>query len=196
MGNAVIFFITFFSFYITFSESCTRHPQEHFCTAGIVVQAAVLEIDYRSQMEVINTVRISRDLKNSQPVPRTQCIHTRGSDASCGTFFELNQDYIFTGNVLNSGSWFTTSCNFSPQVQYLSPFHRAALYLGIYRNNCDCKVTDCTFPGLDCPSVVLEIECVIRSESNAGCLYENNTCGRVGYRCNWILNVCFESRRY
>ncbi|XP_061186240.1 uncharacterized protein LOC133194264 [Saccostrea echinata] len=77
------------------------------------VRATILKRDFRSDMEVVYTVKILWDFKVYNA-------------------YVNQKPHIF-------GKWTTSLCNFSPQVKYLTPYIRTALYLGIYKNNCDCN---------------------------------------------------------
>ncbi|XP_048742393.2 metalloproteinase inhibitor 3-like [Ostrea edulis] len=192
MTNLVIFCVAFVAF-LTYSEACTclsQHPQTQFCNSQFVVKAKVIRRETVNRgREVVYSVRILKDFKgDGTRYSNTQKIYTSTSSASCGSYFELQKEYIISGSI-NGQKWNTGLCSWNTRTSFLTQYQRIALDLDIYKNSCNCKIVECGFGGSQCPQAT-GVSCVIPSRSDVNCWYQNNSCNLSPYGCAWHSPAC------
>ncbi|XP_062589387.1 metalloproteinase inhibitor 3-like isoform X2 [Saccostrea cucullata] len=191
MRNLILFAV--FLAFILQLESCkclSKHPQRHFCNSNFVVHAKVISRSQRIvnnglNVRVAYTVQILQDFKlddrRFRQQPPIRIIKSSSSFAACGSYFELNKEYVISGSNIR-GEWETNLCAWNDEVDLLTQYQRNALDLGVYKNSCNCQVLECAPDVMNCPAAGRN-ECVIRSNFN--CHYGINTCRRVNSMCMW-----------
>ncbi|XP_048740554.2 metalloproteinase inhibitor 3-like [Ostrea edulis] len=140
MTKLVIFCEVFLAL-LVYSEAClcpSQHPQTKFCNSEFVVQAKVFSRQtFNREGNVVYTVKILKDFKNdTRQYSKTQKIYTSAS--SCGSDFELNEEYIISGTI-NGQKWKTSKCSWNTKTSFLTKYQNTALNHGIYKNSCSCK---------------------------------------------------------
>ncbi|XP_022302578.2 metalloproteinase inhibitor 3-like [Crassostrea virginica] len=195
MRGVLVLFVVLACVY-RYTEACSclpQHPQVQFCGSDFVIKARILKrtrTGPTQRDEVIYTVKILKDYKNHRRLslygPNTQEISTAANSALCGSFFEIDKEYLISGSISN-GKWRTNLCSWNVQFPSLTPYQRDALKFGYYKKNCRCEIQQCF--GNSCPPAAPNT-CVIKKGANFTCFYQQNSCSRQSYGCGWRTKAC------
>ncbi|XP_056323745.1 TIMP metallopeptidase inhibitor 4, tandem duplicate 2 [Danio aesculapii] len=159
-------------------EACSCipfHPQQHFCKAGAVIKALVLDeepMPGRHHMEIkykINVLKVFRGFEHAE----IEYLHTASDGAMCGLGLSPGV-YLLTVRGVNIGL-----CDLVVHWDNLSKTHKKILSLG--QEACDCKVTHCFKKPCD------ENKCYLTDMFDSVKLYSESICmANSTGSCRWI----------